>query len=318
MLYIRGHKIIKGYVGNTPISHVGFGKSGLIKIKSENGGSDYPNNLIAKYTANTSGVLPTFNSGYQYTVNETELNGIYTVELSSDTDFSHCSFYNKSELLTLEYLKVTSNVTGMDYMFRNCSKLTQLDVSNWDTSKVTTMMSMFRECTKLTQLDVSNWDISKDTTMDCMFYECYALKEIKGLNNWDISSVEYSLYSMFYYAKSLEGLDLSSWDVSNITDMRWLFSDCSALKTLNISNWSFNNEVITTEMLLPYSESEMTINKIIMNDSDYNSVNKIISELPTRASDSMGTLNINGVDDISLVDESALNSKNWALSKVGH
>ena len=65
MLYIRGHKIIKGYIGNTPISHAGFGKSGLIKIKSENSGSDYPDNLIAKYTANTSGVLPTFNSGYQ-------------------------------------------------------------------------------------------------------------------------------------------------------------------------------------------------------------------------------------------------------------
>ena len=65
MLYIRGHKIIKGYIGNTPVSHVGFGKSGLIEIKSENGGSDYPNNLIAKYTTNTGGVLPTFNSGYQ-------------------------------------------------------------------------------------------------------------------------------------------------------------------------------------------------------------------------------------------------------------
>ena len=95
MLYIRGHKIIKGNIGNTPISHVGFGKSGLIKIKSENGGSDYPNNLIAKYTTNTSGVLPTFNSGYQYTVNETESNGVYTVELFSDDDFTSCSFSNR-------------------------------------------------------------------------------------------------------------------------------------------------------------------------------------------------------------------------------
>lgn len=75
MLYIRGHKIIKGYIGNTPISHVGFGKSGLIKIKSENGGSDYPNKLIAKYifdaTANAD-ALPTFNSGYEYTVEDTQ------------------------------------------------------------------------------------------------------------------------------------------------------------------------------------------------------------------------------------------------------
>lgn len=47
--------------------------------------------LIAKYTTNASGVVPTFNSSYQYTVNETESNGIYTVEISSDTDFtSYC------------------------------------------------------------------------------------------------------------------------------------------------------------------------------------------------------------------------------------
>ena len=98
MLYIRGHKIIKGYIGNTPISHVGFGKSGLIKIKSENGGSDYPDNLIAKYTTNTSGVLPVFNDGYQYTVNETEANGIYTVEISSDSDFTSCTFSGKTQL----------------------------------------------------------------------------------------------------------------------------------------------------------------------------------------------------------------------------
>ena len=40
--------------------------------------------LVAKYTTNASGVLPTFNSGYQYTVNETESNGIYTVEINLD------------------------------------------------------------------------------------------------------------------------------------------------------------------------------------------------------------------------------------------
>ena len=47
--------------------------------------------LIARYTANKSGVVPTFNDGYQYTKNETVSNDIYTVEISSDTDFtSYC------------------------------------------------------------------------------------------------------------------------------------------------------------------------------------------------------------------------------------
>ena len=43
---------------------------------------------IARYTTNASGVVPTFNEDYQYIVNETESNGIYTVELYSDTDFN--------------------------------------------------------------------------------------------------------------------------------------------------------------------------------------------------------------------------------------
>ena len=111
--------------------------------------------LVAKYTANASGVVPTFNDGYQYTVNEVESNGVYTVEINSDSDFPSCSFKDKSELLTVEYLKVTSNVIDMGNTFYGCRQLTQIDVSDWDTSKVTNMHAMFVSCSKLTQLDVS-------------------------------------------------------------------------------------------------------------------------------------------------------------------
>jgi surface protein len=48
-----------------------------------------------------------------------------------------------------------------------------------------------------------------------------------------------------------------------------------------------------------------------MNDSDYNSVNKVITQLPTRTSDSVGTLNIVGIDDISQVDITTAESKFW-------
>ena len=203
MLYIKGHKIIKGYIGNTPISHIGFGKSGLIKIKSENGGSDYPNNLIAKYTTNTSGILPTFNSGYQYTVNETESNGIYTVELFSDDDFTSCSFNGKTGLLTVEYLKVTNKVTSMSSMFNNCSKLTHLDVSNWVTDNVTIMNHMFYNCSSLTQLDVSNFNTSKVTNMTSMFNSC----------------------------SSLTTLDVSNFNTSKVTNMNNFIVNASALQS---------------------------------------------------------------------------------------
>ena len=57
--------------------------------------------IIARYTANASGIVPTFNSGYEYTIEETVSDGIYTVEIKSEDDFTSCSFNGKSNLLTI-------------------------------------------------------------------------------------------------------------------------------------------------------------------------------------------------------------------------
>jgi len=51
----------------------------------------------------------------------------------------------------------------MGYAFRNCTSLTTLDVSSWDTSSVTQMYQTFQICTSLTDLDVSGWDIDQVT-----------------------------------------------------------------------------------------------------------------------------------------------------------
>ena len=52
--------------------------------------------------------------------------------------------------------------TNTSYMFYNCSKLTTLNVSNFDTSKVTNMQYMFGDCSNLT-LDCSHWNVDKVT-----------------------------------------------------------------------------------------------------------------------------------------------------------
>ena len=50
-----------------------------------------------------------------------------------------------------------------------------------------------------------------------------------------------------------------------------------------------------------------------MNNSDYNSVNKVIAQLPTRASDNLGVLSIAGVDDISQVNINDAKTKFWII-----
>ena len=70
----------------------------------------------------------------------------------------------------------------MYHMFYECSGLTSLDLSNWDTSQVTSMSEMFSGCTSLASLDLSNWDTSKVTNTNNMFLACDSLKTVKMTN----------------------------------------------------------------------------------------------------------------------------------------
>ena len=82
-----------------------------------------------------------------------------------------------------EGIKVLGNENSSK-MFFNKSKLTSIDVSNFDTSNVTNMGGMFNTCDKLTSIDVSNFDTSKVTNMSIMFYGCSKLTTIKVGNKF--------------------------------------------------------------------------------------------------------------------------------------
>ena len=53
-----------------------------------------------------------------------------------------------------------------------CSSLTHLDLSNFNTNNVTNMSGMFLGCSSLTNINLSNFNNSKVTNMNGMFYGC--------------------------------------------------------------------------------------------------------------------------------------------------
>ena len=263
--------------------------------------------LIARYTASASGVVPTFNSGYQYTVEETESNGIYTVEIYAEEDFTSCNFNGQTKLLTVEYLKVTNKVTTMYKGFYNCTNLTQVDASNWDTSQVTDMQHMFYKCSKLTQLDTSNWNTSKVIYMNAMFHTCSSLTQL-DVSKWDTRQVQF-MNTMFQNCSSLIQLDLSNWDTSKVIYMQYMFHTCSLLTQLDLSKWDTSKVTDMTYMFQNCS----SLNNVIANNVSTSTLSKLVNALPTRTSDSPGSLNITGVDNINQVDTSAAKSKYWDL-----
>ena len=68
----------------------------------------------------------------------------------------------------------------MGSMFYDCTDLTTLDLSSFNTSSVTDMSSMFSYCSRLTTLDVSSFNTSSVTDMSIMFYGCSNLTTIIG------------------------------------------------------------------------------------------------------------------------------------------
>ena len=97
------------------------------------------------------------------------------------------------------------------------------------------MSIMFYNCTKLTSLDVSNFDTSNVTNMNGMFSSCNKLTSIYGLDSFDTSNVN-DMYWMFRNCSGLTSLDLSSFDTSKVTDMQRMFENCTNLTSITFGN----------------------------------------------------------------------------------
>jgi len=236
--------------------------------------------------------------------------------------FRDCSSLTYIDLSNFD----SSDVTDMSYMFSDCSSLKEINLSNkFNTSKVINMESMFRGCTNLNSLDLSNFDTSNVTNMNKMFYYCPSLYNIIGINDLNTKNVinennifsfikkdwiniykhaiiiveeEKVIYNNFIYNKNyniyflkdniyypfipsinkielqneqnikkqfllisiddkiklsnldfLTYIDLSNFDSSDVTDMSYMFSNCSSLKEINLSNKFNTSKVINMESM---------------------------------------------------------------------
>ena len=216
----------------------------------------------------------------------------------------------------IEYLN-TENVTNMSGMFRDCSALTTLNVSNFDTKNVTNMSGMFRDCSALTTLNVSNFDTKNVTSMSEMFYGCYALTTL-DVSHFDTKNVT-DMSGMFSYCRALRTLDVSNFDTKNVTIMSRMFSNSSALRTLDLSNFNTKN-VTDTNNMFSFCEALTTLdvsNFDTKNVTDMNNMFYKCSKLTTLDVSSFDTKNVTNMSwmfcsckALSTLDVSSFDTKN--------
>ncbi|WP_419562777.1 BspA family leucine-rich repeat surface protein [Prevotella sp.] len=80
------------------------------------------------------------------------------------------------------------------------------------------------------------------TSLKDFFISCNALETISGLEYLNTANVENMSY-MFYDCSALKSLDLTNFNTANVTYMYGMFDGCSALESLNLTN--FNTAEVT-------------------------------------------------------------------------
>jgi surface protein len=212
-----------------------------------------------------------------------------------------------SSLKNVIYLDIKDNITSMDNLLANARSLIRVNTRNWDTSNVTDMYCAFFHCYELKEIDVCDWDVRKVEKMQYLFHKCYSITQL-DLQNWHTNSVK-EMHNMFCDCNNLVDLDLSSFNTSKVINMSGLFINCRNLKSLNLNGFDMNKLENLDFSLFGGCAS---LNMIEVNNCDTDTINKIVSKLPSRDGEVFGKLYaIRGVDHAGLQRPSDI--VNWKV-----
>lgn len=148
----------------------------------------------------------------------------------------------------------SENVKDMNEMFYDCKALSKLDLTSFKTGQVTTMESMFCGCSTLATLDVSSFNTENVTNMWAMFNSCQSLEslDLSGFNTANVTN----MVAMFQKCSSLRSLDLSSFNTRKVTSMQSMFAGCTKLESIDLSSFDTENMTDMTEMFASCTKLE--------------------------------------------------------------
>ena len=191
--------------------------------------------------SNWSGVtLTTLDNLFSLCIELVEIVGIEDLNTSLSNTIGNC--FNDCRKLEgdLDLTNwIVNNVVNMNNVFRNTYVLNSVDITGWNMSNVTNIVGMFRGSTKLTNIyGINNSTISKPTNLSGVFMECLSLTEL-DLSNWDVSNVTamattfLSAAGIFEGSTGLTSLNLSGWgDIHKSTNLRGVFQNCQSLEEI--------------------------------------------------------------------------------------
>ena len=255
---------------------------------------------------------PTFseNSGVTIYRNGTELfveckNG--RARANNNCKEMFAGFTALTEIKGLWRLDMT-NVADIEAMFKNCSSLKTLFLSEFSSAKPVNMKNVFDGCRSLEHLDLSNFNIDKVNYFQYMCCNCTMLKTIKMPS----INTPHTLYlnSTFAGCASLQSIDMTRFsgsiyygitfkDCSSLTDIKFgevkatqvmtqLFWNCSSLKTLDLSRFDVSAITAIDTMCANCTSLETVILPEVFDTSKVTTMKSCFSNCPNLTLDCSG------------------------------
>lgn len=162
-----------------------------------------------------------------------------SITISGDVKISSCKqlfsgFYLLTDL-DIDGLN-TTGVTDMSYMFAECSKLENVSFSKLDTSSVQDMSYMFSEC-RISPFDLTKLNTASVINMEGMFYYAKTGGISLDLTSFDIKQVS-NMHRMFEGCSKIKSILMGGLDASAVTNASDMFSRCSSLTKVVLPSFS--------------------------------------------------------------------------------
>ncbi|MDY5309933.1 MAG: bacterial Ig-like domain-containing protein [Enterococcus hirae] len=155
-------------------------------------------------------------------------------------------------------------------------------------------------------------DVSQVTDMTSFFSDCRVLNGV-DLSGWDTSNVT-NMSNMFFEAfdqtENLIHLDLSSFDTSNVVDMSGMFSRCTKVQSIDLSSFDTSNVVNMNRMFFACNEL-ITLDIAHFDTSNVVYMSRLFAECKK-----LRYVDVSNFDTSSAIDLSVMFRLNYELESV--
>lgn len=141
--------------------------------------------------------------------------------------------------IDLSNFENTDKVDNTTYMFYNCRNLEEIKgVENINFSNVSYLSYMFSACIKLKRIDHLLKKIKKATNFNSIFSYCSSLEEVNIDNDFFNNTLtSFNFNYTFFKCSKIKKINIPA--NIKIENMRYAFSECFELETINIENFDY-------------------------------------------------------------------------------